>query len=337
MRAMRTFFVPSMAAALVFGLAACGSSGSSVAPSAVASPAVASPALAAGTVTGQVSIPTGSGLPEIYLCTVSTNTPGTPVAAAEVDWSGIVSHGLSAKNGFDFQGNVRAPGFACTLGGLKSKLNSSAGGSAQAFTITGASPGKYALVVILADQTGRLVSGADGVPVTVELSADRGADVGSVTVTPKATAVPPPGTSTPTPTASAVVPTPTATAVPTPTSAPTPTAPTQAIIKATPKMMAVVDSWGKTITVWTPATNPLTDLKGLTSEQVGFWNNSKLGMGTYQAGTKLFDAFGEPKNGLYGCPKAETAFTDCPQMRIYFADDTITAIDGAVPLVFEAE
>ena len=160
-----------MAAALVLGLAACGSSGSSVAPSAPA----------AGTVTGEASITKATGLDEIYVCAVSAYTAGTTVAAADVDWSGIASHSFSSKTGFDYQGDVRAPGFACTLSGPKFKFGNSSDGSAQAFTITGFAPGRHALVVTLG-QTARLVSGDDGVPVTVELSADHGADVGSVTV-----------------------------------------------------------------------------------------------------------------------------------------------------------
>lgn len=124
---------------------------------------------------------------------------------------------------------------------------------------------------------------------------------------------------------------------PTPTVVDTPTVATQAVIVATPEMLAVVDAWGTSITVWTSAADPLADLSGLTSENVGFWNNSSLGMGTYTAGQDLFAAFGEPRDdGLYGCPTVDDAFTGgCGDLRIYFADSTVASVAGGIPVLFE--
>lgn len=143
---------------------------------------------------------------------------------------------------------------------------------------------------------------------------------------------------TPTPSTSKTSPAPAESPSPTPTVVDTPTLATQAVIVATPKMMAVVDAWGTSITVWTSATDPLADLAGLTAENVGFWNNSSLGMGTYTAGKDLFAAFGEPRDdGIYGCPFVDDAFTGgCGDIRIYFADSTVTSVAGGIPVVFEA-
>jgi hypothetical protein len=120
------------------------------------------------------------------------------------------------------------------------------------------------------------------------------------------------------------------------TRAAAPTMLTRVTLPATASMMAVVASWGTTITIWTPAANPISDLSGLTSDQVGFWNNSRLGMGTYKAADDLFHAYGQPKDGYYGCPHAAAAFSECTALRIYFADDTVKSIPGGIPVEFVA-
>jgi len=167
---MRKITLLSLAALLAFAASACGSSGS---------PGSSSTGLSAGTVQGQAIITVGSGADEIDLCNVSTYTAGTAVAASDVNWSGVVSRGYSSANGFTWEGNIVAPGFSCTLAGKKFRFTSGSGGT---FTIAGASPGRYALVVFLSDQTARLVLGTNGALLTIDLPSDQGVGVGSITV-----------------------------------------------------------------------------------------------------------------------------------------------------------
>jgi hypothetical protein len=161
------------AVALALAITACGSSGTT-----------AVPAVPAGTVQGTVQLTTGDAM-QIDLCSVSTYTAGTAVTAADVTWSGLVAHELTSAGLLAWEGTVSAPGFACSLNpSLRTRLDSRGG----AFTIAGASPGRYALVVFVSaprftsGEDGRLVTGSDGEPVTAELTADRGVDVGTVKV-----------------------------------------------------------------------------------------------------------------------------------------------------------
>jgi hypothetical protein len=91
----------------------------------------------------------------------------------------VASHGYSVANGFTWEGNVVAPGFSCTLAGKKFRFTSGSGGT---FTIAGASPGRYALVVFLSNQTARLVLGTNGALLTIDLPSEQGVGVGSITV-----------------------------------------------------------------------------------------------------------------------------------------------------------
>jgi len=168
---MRKITLLSLAALLAFAASACGSSGS---------PGASSTGLSAGTVQGQATITVVPGTDEIDLCNVSTYTAGTKVAASDVDWSGVASRGFSVANGFTWEGNIVAPGFSCTLAGKKFRFTSGSGGT---FTIAGASPGKYALVVFLNGQRppARLVPGTNGALLTIDLPSDQGVDVGSIT------------------------------------------------------------------------------------------------------------------------------------------------------------
>lgn len=144
---------------------------------------------------------------------------------------------------------------------------------------------------------------------------------------------------TPTPGQSATTPAPVTPAATTPTPDDEPAPPTEMVIAANAEMMGVVDSWGGTITAWTSASDPIADLGGLTASNVGFWNNSYLGFGLFTEVSDLFIAFGEPRDdGLYGCPFVDEAFTGgCGDIRIYFADDSVTSVANGIPVVFESE
>jgi hypothetical protein len=113
--------------------------------------------------------------------------------------------------------------------------------------------------------------------------------------------------------------------------------PTQVIVIVNPEAMDVVNSWKSSIHAFTPASNPVKDLKGLTAESVGFWNNSKLGANLFKEVVKIFKADGEPKdNGLYGCPNAATVFVECPNVSIYFTDDSIDSVVGGAMVIFQS-
>jgi hypothetical protein len=177
---MRKSLLLSVTTAFTFTIAACGSSGSS-------GSAGSSTAPPAGTVAGNVAIGHGSGQ-QIYLCTLVNHlvgASGTPMPS-DVDWSGIVSHGYSSKSGFSWQGVVRATGFYCTLeSSFKATLSAGSGGR---FTISGAAPREYALIVFLnptasnSNADARLVSGANGMLLVVDLRGNHGVDVGTVKV-----------------------------------------------------------------------------------------------------------------------------------------------------------
>ena len=147
---------------------------------------------------------------------------------------------------------------------------------------------------------------------------------GQVPVQPTETSTPIPPTNTPVP--------PTNTPIP-PTSTSTPL-PTEVTVLVSSEAMDVISSWNSSINAFTPANNPVTNLKGLTANDVGFWNNSRLGMGLYEEVAKLLSAdLGSPwKDGLYGKPDVNKAF---PSLRIYFTDDSITKIDGAAKVIFQ--
>ena len=151
----------SIVAVLAVGLSACAS-------------------VAAGTVKGQAVITTAIGGDQIELCSIlpGTYSGGMP----DVDWSNVTSQGWSAADGFDWRGGVvgrQGSSFRCILYGNRARFTTGSGGP---FTITGAAAGTYALAVFMTDQSGRLVSGSDGTLLTIDLPADHGADVGSITV-----------------------------------------------------------------------------------------------------------------------------------------------------------
>lgn len=110
---------------------------------------------------------------------------------------------------------------------------------------------------------------------------------------------------------------------------------TEVIVLVSSDAMDVISSWNSSINAFTPANNPVTNLKGLTANDVGFWNNSRLGMGLYEDVVKLLSAdLGTPwKEGLYAKPDVNKAF---PSLRIYFTDNSITEIDGAARVTFQS-
>jgi hypothetical protein len=159
---------------LIVGLLSAGCGGSSS-------------AIPAGTIKGQIKFSNPTLSTSIHPCLISAYSDGTPVDAASVDWSGFSSNGWSASEGFNWQGNVSAPGFACTVNPkpkyeFSGRLDSD---SENAFSILDVPAGRYALVVVynrgMNDSAG-LVIGANGVPLVVELSSDHGIDTGSLTM-----------------------------------------------------------------------------------------------------------------------------------------------------------
>jgi len=131
---------------------------------------------------------------------------------------------------------------------------------------------------------------------------------------------------------------PTSTSIPQSTNTPRPTPlPKEIKLKINAEAMAIVSSWESTIQAFTSASKPVNSLDGLTSEEVGFWNNSKLGFDLYDNVSKLFEAFGNPLNGLYGCPDAENAFSECSSIRIFFVDSSITEVKGGIKVIFEQD
>jgi len=135
----------------------------------------------------------------------------------------------------------------------------------------------------------------------------------------------------------------TETLIPTATSLPTATRtatsaplPTEVIVKVSPAAMDVITSWNSSINAFTPANNPVTNLTGLTANDVGFWNNSRLGMDLYKDVVNLLSAdLGSLwTDGLYACPNVNEAFPSC-NLRIYFTDNSVTEIVGAAKVTFQ--
>jgi hypothetical protein len=146
-----------------------------------------SSAIPAGTIKGQIKFSNPTSSTSIHPCLISAYSDGTPVDAASVDWSGLSSNGWSASEGFNWQGDVRAPGFACTVNPkpkyeFSGRLDSE---SENAFSILDVPAGRYALVVVynrgMNDAAG-LVFGANGVPLVIELTSDHGIDTGSLSM-----------------------------------------------------------------------------------------------------------------------------------------------------------
>jgi hypothetical protein len=129
----------------------------------------------------------------------------------------------------------------------------------------------------------------------------------------------------------------TSTPLPTSTQVPTPTSlPTEVVVMVNQAAMEIISTWDSGIVAFTPADNPVTTLTGLTPAEVGFWNNSRLGFDLYNEVVKILMADqGAWDGGLFGCPNVDEAFTSCP-CRIYFTDDSITKIDGAASVIFQA-
>ena len=104
-----------------------------------------------------------------------------------------------------------------------------------------------------------------------------------------------------------------------------------------PEAMDVISSWDSSIQVFTSLDNPVTNFmdSSLSSRDVGFWNNSRLGSTLYSETVRLLDTRENPwDQGLYACPKTEEAFTEC-SLRLYFTDDSITEIKGGRLVVFQ--
>jgi len=138
---------------------------------------------------------------------------------------------------------------------------------------------------------------------------------------------------------------PTSTPVPTNTPQPkyTPTSiplPTEVIVLVSPEAMDLISSWDSSIHAFTPANNPVTNLLGLTTQKVGYWNWSRKSKSLYNRVVELLSAaLGTPwEGGLYGCPNVNEAFlsdVSC-SLRIYFTDDSITEVDGGARVIFQS-
>ena len=113
--------------------------------------------------------------------------------------------------------------------------------------------------------------------------------------------------------------------------------PKAGIVLVSPQAMNVISSWDSSIQAFTPANNPVTNLIGLTSSDVGFWNNSQLGSELYNEVIRLLNNLGPPwEDGLYACPQVNEAFSSC-SLRIYFTDNSITDVDGGVRVIFQSD
>jgi hypothetical protein len=168
---MKKLLFLSITILVVFVIAGCGSSPS---------------APAAGTIEGRIHFNNASPYASIHPCQVSEYSPGAPINEASVDSSGIASEGWSATEGFSWQGDVRAPGFVCTLKpDLKFKIGSNlTAGSETAFTIFNVPPGKYTFVVVYSKGKGDsvgLVYSENSVPMVIELTSEHGIDTGVLT------------------------------------------------------------------------------------------------------------------------------------------------------------
>lgn len=78
----------------------------------------------------------------------------------------------------------------------------------------------------------------------------------------------------------------------------------------------------------------MTVLTGLGDEGVGLADF----IGQYAQVEKLFQALGENRTSFYVCGgSGSNPFGQCPNMRVWFDKGTVASIDGAIPVVFQAE
>lgn len=169
---MNKLLVVSITIIILFTATSCGSSSS---------------APAAGTVEGKVHFNSKYFSASVHPCKVTEFSSGTSVVATDIDWSGIVSEGWSAAEGFQWQGEMRATGFTCTLDPkLKFELGKQiVAGDEKSFSILNVPSGKYALVVILTKPMGeapQLVYSENNVPKVFDLTAEHGIDIGLLTI-----------------------------------------------------------------------------------------------------------------------------------------------------------
>lgn len=124
----------------------------------------------------------------IHPCKITEYSSDALVDEGDIDWSGVYSEGWSAAEGFRWQGDVQAPGFACVL---NPELNFALGnnlktGDERPFIITDVSSGRYSFVIILAKSMGEspeLVYADDGTLLAIEITAEYGVDIGIITTT----------------------------------------------------------------------------------------------------------------------------------------------------------
>ena len=154
-----------------------------------------------------------------------------------------------------------------------------------------------------------------------------GPDAPALAATP--TSLPPTATAVP-PTATPVPPTATPTLIP-PT--PTPKA-TIVIIKVSSEVMQELSSWDGRIVFFTSATNPITDLSGLSGDQIAMW-----GMELYENFKQLFRVIGEPKETGRVIGDVAGIFTKNPDLRLFITWDTfekdILDTGGGIRIRFE--
>lgn len=169
---MKKLFVVSITIVILLAVIGCGSSPS---------------ARAAGMVAGKVHFNSEFFSASIHPCKITEFSPDTSVVAADIDWSGIVSEGWSAAEGFRWQGDVHSSGLTCTLDpNLKFELGKQiATGDEKPFTILNVPSGKFAIVVILTKpmgETPQLIYGENSVPKVFDLTAEHGIDIGLLTL-----------------------------------------------------------------------------------------------------------------------------------------------------------
>ena len=142
------------------------------------------PPLPAGMIEGWIRFNNKLSVTSVHPCNVSQFQSGTRVDAASVDWSKVVSKGWDSAKGFRWEGDVRAPGFFCTLdSSLKYEMGQIVSGKATRFSIRGVPPGKFAIVVIgEGGSFTHILSNQSGELLMFDLTTDRGMDIGEIAI-----------------------------------------------------------------------------------------------------------------------------------------------------------
>jgi hypothetical protein len=146
-----------------------------------------------------------------------------------------------------------------------------------------------------------------------------------------ATPTPLPSTATPLPPTATPLP-PTATSTPIPPS-PTPKA-TIVIVKVSAEVMQELSTWDEGIAFYTSATDPITDLSGLSENQIAMWGGE-----LFPNYTQLFGVVGEPKATGKVIGDVANIFTKNPDLRLFITWDSfeedIVDTGGGIRIRFE--